>query len=96
MLDAALVIAIVYLGVFNASQSWGDLCSLVLFGAVGWIMKRLNWPRPPLILGLVLGSIFERYSFGKSMHWLRTGSRTRPIGSSPASTFFISRRSIRR
>ncbi|MFM0322637.1 tripartite tricarboxylate transporter permease [Caballeronia glebae] len=58
-----LVIAIVYLGAFNASQSWGDLCSLVLFGAVGWIMKRLNWPRPPLILGLVLGSIFERYYF---------------------------------
>ncbi|SAL26592.1 Tripartite tricarboxylate transporter TctA family protein [Caballeronia arvi] len=58
-----LVVAIVYLGAFNASQSWGDLCSLVLFGAVGWIMKRLNWPRPPLILGLVLGSIFERYYF---------------------------------
>ncbi|SAK54591.1 Tripartite tricarboxylate transporter TctA family protein [Caballeronia fortuita] len=58
-----LVIAIVYLGAFNASQSWGDLCSLVLFGAVGWIMKRLNWPRPPLVLGLVLGSIFERYYF---------------------------------
>ncbi|SAL42971.1 Tripartite tricarboxylate transporter TctA family protein [Caballeronia peredens] len=58
-----LVIAIVYLGAFNASQSWGDLCSLVLFGGIGWIMKRLNWPRPPLILGLVLGSIFERYYF---------------------------------
>ncbi|WP_321797962.1 tripartite tricarboxylate transporter permease [Caballeronia sp. J97] len=58
-----LVIAIVYLGAFNASQSWGDLCSLVLFGVAGWIMKRLNWPRPPLILGLVLGSIFERYYF---------------------------------
>ncbi|SAK45145.1 Tripartite tricarboxylate transporter TctA family protein [Caballeronia pedi] len=58
-----LVVAIVYLGAFNASQSWGDLCALVLFGALGWIMKRLNWPRPPLILGLVLGSIFERYYF---------------------------------
>src|SRR5262249_51126702 len=48
---------------FNASQSWGDLCSMALFGFVGWVMKRLNWPRPPLILGLVLGSIFERYYF---------------------------------
>jgi hypothetical protein len=36
---------------------------MVLFGFVGWVMKRLNWPRPPLILGLVLGSIFERYYF---------------------------------
>jgi hypothetical protein len=26
-------------------------------------MKHLGWPRPPLILGFVLGSIFERYFF---------------------------------
>ncbi|MFL9900689.1 tripartite tricarboxylate transporter permease [Paraburkholderia fungorum] len=58
-----LVLGIIFLGAFNASQSWGDLCSMVLFGFVGWVMKRLNWPRPPLILGLVLGSIFERYYF---------------------------------
>jgi putative tricarboxylic transport membrane protein len=58
-----LVLGIIFLGAFNASQSWGDLCSMALFGFVGWVMKRLNWPRPPLILGLVLGSIFERYYF---------------------------------
>ncbi|BBQ01783.1 membrane protein (plasmid) [Burkholderia sp. SFA1] len=73
-----LVVAIVYLGSFNASQSWGDLCSLVLFGAVGWIMKRLNWPRPPLILGLVLGSIFERYYF-ISHEIYGIGLFTRPV-----------------
>jgi putative tricarboxylic transport membrane protein len=58
-----LILAIIFLGAFNASMSWGDLCSLVLFGAFGWIMKRLGWPRPPLILGLVLGSMCERYYF---------------------------------
>jgi hypothetical protein len=26
-------------------------------------MKRLGWPRPPLILGVVLGDIVERYLF---------------------------------
>ena len=36
-------------------------CSV--FGIVGWIMKRLGWPRPPLVLGLVIGGIFERYLF---------------------------------
>jgi putative tricarboxylic transport membrane protein len=30
---------------------------------VGWIMKRLGWPRPPMVLGLVVGAIFERYLF---------------------------------
>ena len=26
-------------------------------------MKRLRWPRPPLILGFVLGKLVERYMF---------------------------------
>lgn len=32
-------------------------------GALGWVMKRNGWPRPPLILGVVLGEIVERYMF---------------------------------
>ncbi len=58
-----LVIMVISLGAFEGSQSWGDLYSMVFFGAIGWIMKHLGWPRPPLILGFVLGSIFERYFF---------------------------------
>jgi hypothetical protein len=41
----------------------GDLYSLVFFGVIGWIMKRLSWPRPPMVLGIVVGAIFERYLF---------------------------------
>ena len=26
-------------------------------------MKRLGWPRPPMVLGIVVGAIFERYLF---------------------------------
>jgi putative tricarboxylic transport membrane protein len=58
-----LVLSIIYLGAFDGSQSWGDLYSMAIFGAIGWVMKQLDWPRPPLILGLVLGSMFERYYF---------------------------------
>jgi TctA family transporter len=58
-----LVLAIIFLGAFDGSQSWGDLYSMVIFGVAGWVMKQLGWPRPPLILGLVLGSMFERYYF---------------------------------
>jgi putative tricarboxylic transport membrane protein len=35
----------------------------MIFGVVGWIMKRLGWPRPPLVVGLVIGGIFERYLY---------------------------------
>jgi putative tricarboxylic transport membrane protein len=58
-----LVLMVIFLGAFEGSQSWGDLYSLVIFGAIGWVMKHLGWPRPPLILGFVLGAIFERYFF---------------------------------
>ncbi|HUK59844.1 MAG TPA: tripartite tricarboxylate transporter permease [Stellaceae bacterium] len=58
-----LVLTVIFIGAYQGSQSWGDLYSMVLFGTFGWIMKRLGWPRPPLILGFVLGGIFERYFF---------------------------------
>ena len=58
-----LVLTVIFIGAYQGSQSWGDLYSLVLFGALGWVMKHLGWPRPPLILGFVLGGIFERYFF---------------------------------
>jgi hypothetical protein len=57
------VLGVIYIGAFEASRSWGDLYSLLLFGLLGWIMKQCKWPRPPLILGVVLGDTIERYLF---------------------------------
>jgi TctA family transporter len=34
---------------------------MLVFGFVGVIMTYLRWPRPPLILGLVLGGLAEKY-----------------------------------
>ncbi len=57
------VLAIMYMGAFQASRQWGDLYVLLIFGVLGWSMKHLKWPRPPMILGVVLGGILERYMF---------------------------------
>jgi TctA family transporter len=57
------VLSIVYIGAFEVARDWGDLFALLFFGLLGWTMKQLKWPRPPLILGFVLGDIFERYMF---------------------------------
>jgi TctA family transporter len=57
------VLAVIYVGAFQGSNDWGDLYVLLLGGGLGWIMKRHGWPRPPLILGVVLGEIVERYMF---------------------------------
>lgn len=57
------VLAIIFLGALQGSRQWGDLNVLFVFGLLGWVMKQLDWPRPPLILGVVLGDIVERYLF---------------------------------
>ncbi len=58
-----IIMAIMYVGAFQANRNWGDLYVLILFGTLGWVMKQLKWPRPPLILGFILGDIIERYMF---------------------------------
>jgi len=57
------VLGVVYIGAFADHRSWGDLISLLIFGVIGWLMKQHRWPRPPLVLGLVLGDSIERYMF---------------------------------
>ena len=58
-----IIMSVTYVGAFQASRNWGDLYILLMFGVFGWVMKALKWPRPPLILGLILGDIIERYLF---------------------------------
>src|SRR6202167_1228578 len=58
-----IVLSLVFVAGYEGSHDWGDLYSLMIFGVVGWIMKRLAWPRPPLVVGLVIGGIFERYLY---------------------------------
>lgn len=57
------VMGIIYIGAFEGTRTWGDLYALLIFGVIGWTMKQSRWPRPPLLLGIVLGDIFERYLF---------------------------------
>src|SRR5262249_30321889 len=57
------VLSLIYIGAFEATRQWGDVYSLLFFGALGWAMKHFRWPRPPLVLGFILGGIVERYMF---------------------------------
>lgn len=60
---APVVLSVVFIGAFQGSRQWGDIAVLLAFGLLGWLMKRVNWPRPPLLLGFVLGGLIERYMF---------------------------------
>jgi putative tricarboxylic transport membrane protein len=54
------VLLFVFMGAWLGSASIGAWLSCAVFGVIGFFMKRGDWPRPPLILALVLGPILER------------------------------------
>ena len=58
-----VILVMVFLAAFQATRHYGDIWSLLSFSLLGWFMKRFSWPRPPLILGLVLSGIIENYLF---------------------------------
>jgi len=64
---AALLIPVIllmtYLGAFAEKNVFADLVVMLVFGALGWIMERADWPKAPLILGLVLGPLVENNLF---------------------------------
>jgi len=53
------ILALCVTGVYSQANSVEDCWLLVGFGALGWLMKRYDWPAAPMILGLVLGPLFE-------------------------------------
>ncbi len=57
---APIVLIITMIGAFNASRSFGDIVTLLIFGFIGYEMKKLGYSRPALILGFILGVIIER------------------------------------
>jgi putative tricarboxylic transport membrane protein len=58
-----LILILVYLGAFAEKNAFEDMLVVLFFGALGWIMEKIQWPRPPLLLGLVLGPLAENRLF---------------------------------
>ncbi|GJL81464.1 MAG: membrane protein [marine bacterium B5-7] len=75
---APFLLLFVFVGSFAVSNGIGNVIVTAIFGALGCLMIRNHWPRPPLLLGLVLGSITENsLSLSIQAHgaywWMRPG-----------------------
>jgi len=57
------VLLLVFVGSYTANGQIADLFVTFCFGLLGYFMVRFGWPRPPLVLGFVLGRLAETYLF---------------------------------
>jgi TctA family transporter len=68
------VLVLIFVGSFANKNDLLDFWVCFGFGILGWAMVQLKWPRPPLILGLVLGALIEDNLFltvqAYGMTWL--------------------------
>jgi len=55
-----LILGVSVVGVYSNASSQFDLWLLAAFGLVGYIMRKLEFPTAPLVLGLVLGDQMEK------------------------------------
>jgi TctA family transporter len=53
----------ILMGAFSVNRDPADLLVVVGFGILGYFMRRFAYPRPAMILGLVLGDLMEKYLY---------------------------------
>jgi len=57
------VMLFIFMGTWVGSTDLGDWITLLIFGVIGVLVKGAGWPRPPIILALVLGPLMEKSFF---------------------------------
>lgn len=62
-----VVIAVALVGVYALRETMGDVVLAGVFGALGYLMIRLRYPRVTLVIALILGELAER-SFHQSLN----------------------------
>jgi hypothetical protein len=78
-LIGGIIIPISILTAFISMNSWLAVPIVFGFGAIGIVMKMAGWPRPPFILGFILGPIIEaNFQSAYSIYGF-VGIATRPL-----------------
>lgn len=54
-----IVAMVSFVGIYGISGSSFDLLVMVLFGVLGWVLRKLDVPLVPIILGILLGNAME-------------------------------------
>jgi putative tricarboxylic transport membrane protein len=54
-----IILAVCCIGAYSPRNAMFDVWVALFFGVVGFLMKKNSWPLAPLILGFLLGDMFE-------------------------------------
>lgn len=75
---AAVIVPLSFLAAYLNMLNWFAIPIILVFSVVGFLMKRFGWPRPPFVLGFILGPIVdENFQSALSFYGLG-GILTRP------------------
>jgi putative tricarboxylic transport membrane protein len=58
---AAFIVVLSVVGAYGVRNNVFDVYVCLVFGVIGWVMKRTGFPTAPLVLGVILGPLAERY-----------------------------------
>ena len=75
---AALLLPLTFIAAFLSNFHWGDIATVWAMFILGMAMKWLGWPRPPLLLGFILGPVIEQNLWPSVQLW-GWGFWTRPL-----------------
>jgi putative tricarboxylic transport membrane protein len=54
-----IILAVCVVGAYSSRNAIFDVWVALIFGVLGFLMKKNDWPPAPLILGFILGDMFE-------------------------------------
>ena len=81
-----IVIACCFVGSFAANNRIFDILVMVIFGLVGYLLKRCDYPLAPMVVGFILAPLLEE-NVRRSL--MRTEGKIMPILSSPIALIFF-------
>jgi putative tricarboxylic transport membrane protein len=81
-----LIILACFLGSYTLANNLNDAMTALLFGVIGYFMRKYDYPAPPMILGLILGPMAEQ-NLNRGL--IVAGNSWTFVFASPMSTTFI-------
>ena len=54
-----IIVIFCFAGAYSVNENYFDVCVALIFGVLAWVLRKLDLPPVPILLGLVLGSMTE-------------------------------------